>query len=329
MYTHDIIQIVDAYPSGHKQTMNLDPDVEAQSLSMLIKPLGRDARKIAIVAKGDERRLLAYQRAGYEIHPVNGERPTELRQFIRHMITQIKHATPKRIVLVSDDPEFVYLCEAAKPHTEVTVWANSTTVPHELTDSSHGYRPLEELLPDLKLVQTGGSRAKPVVSPRLKNAISEEKAIAPGVTATAELRPLRIFLCHSSNDKSTVRALYQRLGNDGFDPWFDEKKLLPGQDWDREIRIAVRNSDAVIVCLSKGSITKRGYVQKEIRLALDVAGEQPEGAIYIIPVKLEECAAPQTLSHLHWINLFEKDGYERLSRALNYCADSSGIKTRS
>lgn len=328
MYTHDVIQIVDAYPrnhQGHKQTMNLDPDVEAQHLSMLVKPLGCDARKIAIVAKGDEKRLIAYQRAGYEIHPMNGERPAELRQFIHRMITQIKHAAPKRMVVVSDDPEFVYLCEAVAPHTQLTVWADSTTVPHELTGPSHGYQPLEELLPNLELAQTGSSRAEPAISPRLKNATSEERAIALGVTATAESCPIRVFLCHSFNDKSTVRALYQRLRRDGFDPWLDEEKLLPGQDWDREIRIAVRNSEAVIICLSKHSITKRGYVQKEIRLALDVAGEQPEGAIYIIPVKLEECVAPETLRRLHWIHLFEKDGYNRLSRALNSCAGSLSI----
>lgn len=332
MYTHDIIQIVDAYPSNHqgrKQTMSLDPDAEAQSLSMLVKPLGRDARKIAIVAKDDERRLLAYQRAGYEIHPVNGERPMELRQFIRHMITQIKYAAPKRIVLVSDDPEFVHLCEAVAPHTKLAVWANSTTVPSELTDSSYGYQPLEELLPNLKLDQSGGSRSKPVVTMQLGNEFSTERPAVHGSAAPVASRPLRVFLCHSSNDKSTVRALYQRLRSDGFDPWLDEEKLLPGQDWDREIRIAVRNSEVVIVCLSKGSITKRGYVQKEIRLALDVADEQPEGAIYIVPIKLEECAVPETLSRLHWINLFEKDGYERLSRALHHCADSLGIKTGS
>jgi uncharacterized LabA/DUF88 family protein len=154
MYTHDVVQIVDVYPhhhEGHKQTMKVDPDAEAQSLSMLVKPLGRDARKIAIVAKDDERRLLAYQRAGYETHTMNGNRPTELRQFIRHMTAQIRQTTPKHTILVSDDPEFVYLCEAVAPHTELTIWANSATVPRELTDSNYGFRALEELLPNLKI----------------------------------------------------------------------------------------------------------------------------------------------------------------------------------
>ena len=51
-----------------------------------------------------------------------------------------------------------------------------------------------------------------------------------------EPRKLRVFLCHSSQDKPIVRELYQRLNTEGWiDPWLDEEKLLPGQDWDMEI----------------------------------------------------------------------------------------------
>ena len=53
-------------------------------------------------------------------------------------------------------------------------------------------------------------------------------------------RKLRVFLCHSSQDKPIVRELYQRLNAEGWiDPWLDEEKLLPGQDWDLEIEKAV------------------------------------------------------------------------------------------
>lgn len=106
---------------------------------------------------------------------------------------------------------------------------------------------------------------------------------------------LRIFLCHSSGDKEAVRTLYKRLRSDGFDPWFDEEKLLPGQDWNQEIIRAVRSSDVVLICLSEKAINKAGYVQKEIKYALDVADEQPEGSIFLIPVRLEECGLPPRL----------------------------------
>jgi len=133
-------------------------------------------------------------------------------------------------------------------------------------------------------------------------------------------RPLRVFLCHSSNDKPRVRDLYQRLLAENMDAWLDEEKLLPGQDWNLEISTAVRTTDVVIICLSHGSINKAGYVQKEIKHALDVADEQPEGAIFLIPLKLEECDVPHRLQHLHWVNYFEEGGYRRLMSALRFRA---------
>ena len=84
-------------------------------------------------------------------------------------------------------------------------------------------------------------------------------------------RKLRVFLCHSSQDKPIVRELYQRLSAEGWiDPWLDEEKLLPGQDWHMEIEKAVETADAVIVCLSKNSVTKDGYVQRELKYILDI-----------------------------------------------------------
>jgi hypothetical protein len=125
----------------------------------------------------------------------------------------------------------------------------------------------------------------------------------------------RVFLCHASEDKPAVRTLYQRLKAAGFRPWLDEEDLIPGQDWDREIRRAVRAAQVVLVCLSTRS-EKRGYVQKEIRRALDVADEQPEGTIFLIPVRLEECAVPERLRTWHWVDLHSENGYSKLEVAL-------------
>ncbi len=134
--------------------------------------------------------------------------------------------------------------------------------------------------------------------------------------------PLRIFLCHSSGDKPEVRKLYQRLSSDGFDPWLDEEKLLPGQEWEVEIAKAVQTSHVVIVCLSHKATNKAGYVHKEIKDALDEAEKQPEGTIYLIPLKLEECDVPERLQRWHWVNLFEEKGYERLMSSLSLRAET-------
>ncbi len=127
---------------------------------------------------------------------------------------------------------------------------------------------------------------------------------------------LTVFLCHASDDKPAVRTLYRRLKNDGYQPWLDEEDLLPGQDWESEIRKAVKASHIVVVALSASSVTKTGYVQKEIRLALDYADEQPEGMIFIIPARLEECSVPDRLSVWQWVDLYSPNGYEKLTRAL-------------
>jgi len=140
----------------------------------------------------------------------------------------------------------------------------------------------------------------------------------------AETRKLKVFLCHSKDDKPKVRDLYHRLVADGFDAWLDEEKLMPGQDLDLEIQRAVHEANVVVVCLSNRSITKAEYVQKEIRFALDVADEQPEGATFIIPARLEECEVPIRLSKWHWVDLFRDIGYERLETALTYQANKTG-----
>jgi TIR domain len=126
----------------------------------------------------------------------------------------------------------------------------------------------------------------------------------------------RVFLCHSSGDKPAVRELYRRLREKGFDPWFDEEKLKPGQDWEYEIATAVRAVDLVIVCLSKGSVGKSGYVQKEIRMVLNLADEQPEGKTFLIPARLEECEVPRQLAKWQWVDLFDPRGYSRLLSAI-------------
>jgi hypothetical protein len=133
-------------------------------------------------------------------------------------------------------------------------------------------------------------------------------------------RTLKVFLCHASQDKPYVRELYKHLISDGVDAWLDEEKLLPGQDWDSEIMKAVKNSDAVIVCLSNNSIKKEGYVQKELRSILEIGLEKPDGTIFIIPVRLDDCQVPARLQPYQYVNYFPLDyrnqAYNRIRASL-------------
>lgn len=138
-------------------------------------------------------------------------------------------------------------------------------------------------------------------------------------------RLLKVFLSHAHLDAAIVHKLYKRLVDDGIDAWIDKEKLIPGQDWELEIRKAVRESDVVIVCLSQ-QFNRRGYRQKEVRIALDEADMIPEGEIFIIPARLEECENLESLRRWHRVDLFTKDGYEKLMLALLIRANQLGIE---
>lgn len=135
-----------------------------------------------------------------------------------------------------------------------------------------------------------------------------------------------IFLAHASEDKQDVRKLYRKLKQCGYRPWLDEEDILPGQLWREEIPKAIRTSDFFLACLSKQSVAKSGYVQREFRLALNYYAERPTGYIYLIPLKLDDCEIPDlrheeygiALRDYQWLNYHQADGFERLLRTIEY-----------
>jgi hypothetical protein len=143
-------------------------------------------------------------------------------------------------------------------------------------------------------------------------------------------RKLRVFLCHASDDKPAVRDLYKRLtAEDWLQPWLDEEELLPGQDWNLEIEKAVEATDAVIVCVSKKSVAKEGYVQREMRQVLQIALNKLEVAIFVIPVRLNECELPRQIRDRQALDFFPDDkrdsAIRKLTAALQIRKDSLGI----
>jgi hypothetical protein len=128
-------------------------------------------------------------------------------------------------------------------------------------------------------------------------------------------KQLLIFLSHASEDKPKVRNLCKRLRADGFDPWLDEERLLPGQDWSLEIEKALRASDAILLCFSSLSVQKEGVIQREYKRAMKIQEEKPEGAIFTIPVRLDDCEMPFFIRDLQWVD-YPKD-YDKVVMALN------------
>ena len=135
-----------------------------------------------------------------------------------------------------------------------------------------------------------------------------------------EPRPLKVFLCHASADKPAVRILSHRLAAEGWiDPWLDEEKLSFGQHWTIVIEEALDAADIVLIFLSRNSVQKEGFVQRELSYAWDLSLEKPRNVIFLIPFRLDDCEVPRYLSSRQWGDYFgdkEESTYQILLRSL-------------
>jgi len=144
----------------------------------------------------------------------------------------------------------------------------------------------------------------------------QQAVVAPAVPIVSAEAAAQIFLSYARKDKEKVENLYQKLSDAGFKPWMDTKDILPGEKWKLAIQKAILDSDFFLACLSANSVNRRGFLQKEIKNALDIWQEMLDSDIYLIPVRLEDCEAPESLGDFQWVNLFEEGGWARLVKAI-------------
>jgi hypothetical protein len=124
-----------------------------------------------------------------------------------------------------------------------------------------------------------------------------------------------IFLSYAREDAEIAAKLYKDLSRAGHEVWFDKVSLQPGQRWKPEIKKNIRHSKYFVALLSSNSVSKTGYVQKELHEALEILDEHPESEIYIIPVRVEDCEPSHLkLNDINWVDLFPsyEEGLERL-----------------
>ena len=125
-----------------------------------------------------------------------------------------------------------------------------------------------------------------------------------------------VFLSYAKEDSDNVRRTHARLQKDGLQVWMDEHDLLPGHEWESTIRGAIHTSAAFVVFLSRHAVSKTGHIQKEIREALEIMDRRPDGSVFIVPVRLDDCEVPEKLRRWQWIDIRKRGGYNRLRDAL-------------
>lgn len=124
-----------------------------------------------------------------------------------------------------------------------------------------------------------------------------------------------VFISYASEDRVLVERIYLKLKAEGYRPWIDVEDILPGEDWEDAINRAIRSSEFFMPCLTPRSVGKLGFVQKEITDALGVWQAMERSRIYLIPVMIEECEVPDSLSQFQVVRLYEPEGWARLQRS--------------
>ncbi|MDM8554925.1 TIR domain-containing protein [Desulfococcaceae bacterium HSG7] len=130
---------------------------------------------------------------------------------------------------------------------------------------------------------------------------------------------VKVFISYAREDVVAVREIYLDLKKAGVQPWLDEEDLIPGQNWRTAISKAMKECRWFMAVMSSKSLSKRGYVQKELRIALDMLDEFPEGDIFIVPVRLDDCRPEhEKLANIHFADLFPsyKEGLKKILKAL-------------
>jgi hypothetical protein len=131
------------------------------------------------------------------------------------------------------------------------------------------------------------------------------------------LKNKRVFISYAKEDYETAKQLYKDLKRLGLSPWLDSEDLFPGQKWKLAVNQAIKNSHFFMTLLSSKSISKNGFVQKEIKVALEILDELPTNKIFIIPIRINDCMPfDEKLQELHWVDLFPyyKTGLEKILR---------------
>jgi len=130
---------------------------------------------------------------------------------------------------------------------------------------------------------------------------------------------MQVFISYAREDYKIARKLFDDLRRAGLNPWLDTEALMAGQDWRVTISQAIRESLFFLALLSSNSVSKRGFVQKELKIALELLDELPENELFIIPVLLDQCEPKhEKLKNLHWVTLYDsyQRGLEKILRAI-------------
>lgn len=127
----------------------------------------------------------------------------------------------------------------------------------------------------------------------------------------------KVFISYAREDRETAWKLYSDLKNAEIEPWMESEDLLPGARLVETVRNQIKKSDFFLALVSEQSMSERGTVHSEIKLAQKILEEFPRSGTFIIPVRLDDCPTDYEITEgLKSVDLFlsYEDGFRDILR---------------
>ncbi len=115
----------------------------------------------------------------------------------------------------------------------------------------------------------------------------------------------KVFISYTHDDFEKVKLIREFLKTFNLIVWMDEYDLPAGTNLNLALSMEIEKTDYFLACLSRNSVDHKGYVQKELKLGLDECYKIPEGRIFIIPIRLDNCEVPHSLKSYAWLDMFK------------------------
>ncbi|MEI6411583.1 MAG: SUMF1/EgtB/PvdO family nonheme iron enzyme [Bacteroidota bacterium] len=101
--------------------------------------------------------------------------------------------------------------------------------------------------------------------------------------------PLKTFVCYAHEDRTIVKDLLKHLRplakKDLIEIW-DDGQILPGQDWDKAIKLRLESAQLILMFVSVDFIDSEYIEKKELKAALE---RHTEGEATLVPIIVRAC----------------------------------------
>ena len=110
--------------------------------------------------------------------------------------------------------------------------------------------------------------------------------------------PPRVFISHSSEDKTIADTICQRLESDGIKCWIAPRDIQPGSDWTKAIMQGIEGCQVLILVFSEHA-NGSDHVYREVAKAFS-------SRLAVVPFRIEATSPTSGLSYylntVHWLD---------------------------